>query len=101
MAAQRKAKSTSSTLQKNVSKTSALSPVSDDIRLQLKYPNMYVALADRANSKKRRVLAVAASLADLHRRIADLPAAARTQLCIEYLPDPKGPLALPGHVVGA
>ncbi|GEM_PF-5937492 len=97
----KKMRNTASAARNGVSKSPPHSRLSEDVRLQLKYSDQYVAMETGSSAKRRKVLAVADSLAELHRRLAKLPASARTQLCIEYMPDPNGPLDLPGPIVGA
>jgi hypothetical protein len=72
----------------------------EDLRLQLEYPDCYVAYLDTwtGEGEGRRlvhqVVADAAALAELHARLAQLPADVRARATLEYVLDPNGPLDL-------
>ncbi|MCI0457677.1 MAG: hypothetical protein L0Z62_11965 [Gemmataceae bacterium] len=83
----------------------ARSRLREDLRLQLEYPDRYVAYLDtwsgrgEAQCLRRQVVADAHSLPELHARLAELPAEVRAKATLEYVLDPNGPLDLTGHLL--
>ena len=69
-----------------------------DLRLQLEYPDRYVAYLDAWTGQgegrrlTRRVVADAPTLPELHALLARLPADVRARATLEYVLDPNGAL---------
>ena len=67
-------------------------------RLQIDYPGEYVAYIDTWTGQgknlrfRRKILAHADSMGDLHDKLAKLPPRVRSKATFEYVDDPEGPL---------
>jgi hypothetical protein len=76
----------------------ARSRLREDLRLQLEYPDRYVAYIDTWTGQGegqclvRQVVADAPALAELHARLAQLPAEVKARATLDYILDPNGPL---------
>jgi hypothetical protein len=76
---------------------------SDDVRIQCKHPDQYVAFIESgkktARGVVRKIVAVADSLAELQARIVTLPGTMQRKVCIEYMLDPEGPIPSAGQFI--